>query len=215
MPNPTGLKATYRWAPVWSSRSVAIGLTSSGARAAKAPPHCRLKRSKPPRNTDTWFCWTDTRCGNGNRLGWHVGETHSVAYFFKEGGGGGFHCEMRIYPTLGIATVVLATASLGCPAPTGSWVRNSWPNRCPMATRCWWRRRRPMRSTRASTSSCVIVVRHRGAGPHTARRGQPLECRTARSGERPGFPGSHGRVRHWPARWPPTSLRARASRPTH
>ena len=40
--------------------------------------------------------------------GWHVGETHGVAYFFKEGGGGGFHSEMRIYPTRGIATVVLA-----------------------------------------------------------------------------------------------------------
>ena len=40
--------------------------------------------------------------------GWHLGETHGVAYFSKEGGGGGFHCEMRIYPTRGIATVVLA-----------------------------------------------------------------------------------------------------------
>ena len=43
--------------------------------------------------------------------GWHVGETHSVAYFFKEGGGGGFHCEMRIYPTMGIATVVMANST--------------------------------------------------------------------------------------------------------
>lgn len=44
-------------------------------------------------------------------LGWHVGETSGVAYFFKEGGGGGFHCEMRIYPTRGIATVVLANST--------------------------------------------------------------------------------------------------------
>ncbi len=43
--------------------------------------------------------------------GWHVGDTHGVAYFFKEGGGGGFHCEMRIYPTRGIATVVLANST--------------------------------------------------------------------------------------------------------
>ena len=43
--------------------------------------------------------------------GWHVGETHGVAYFFKEGGGGGFHCEMRIYPARGIATVVLANST--------------------------------------------------------------------------------------------------------
>lgn len=44
-------------------------------------------------------------------LGWHVGETDGVAYFFKEGGGGGFHSEMRIYPTRGIATVVLANST--------------------------------------------------------------------------------------------------------
>ena len=43
--------------------------------------------------------------------GWHIGETHGVAYFFKEGGGGGFRCEMRIYPTKGIATVVLANST--------------------------------------------------------------------------------------------------------
>ena len=43
--------------------------------------------------------------------GWHVGETRSTAYFFKEGGGGGFHCEMRIYPTSCIATAVLANST--------------------------------------------------------------------------------------------------------
>ena len=43
--------------------------------------------------------------------GWHVGETHGVAYFFKEGGGGGFHGEMRSYPTRGIATVMLANST--------------------------------------------------------------------------------------------------------
>lgn len=44
-------------------------------------------------------------------LGWHVGEAHGVAYLFKEGGGGGFHSEMRIYPSRGIATVVLANST--------------------------------------------------------------------------------------------------------
>ena len=28
-------------------------------------------------------------------LGWHIG--NGTAYFFKEGGGGGFHSEMRVY----------------------------------------------------------------------------------------------------------------------
>ena len=40
-------------------------------------------------------------------LGWHVGETHGAAYFLKEGGGAGFHSEMRLYLTKGIASVVI------------------------------------------------------------------------------------------------------------
>lgn len=40
-------------------------------------------------------------------LGWHIGQTKGVAYFFKEGGGGGFHSEMRLYPAQGIGTVVM------------------------------------------------------------------------------------------------------------
>jgi hypothetical protein len=43
-------------------------------------------------------------------LGWHVGETDGTVYFFKEGGGGGFHSEMRLYPTKGIASVVMANS---------------------------------------------------------------------------------------------------------
>ena len=40
-------------------------------------------------------------------LGWHVGDTDGVKYFFKEGMGAGFHCEMRVYPKQKIASVVL------------------------------------------------------------------------------------------------------------
>lgn len=40
-------------------------------------------------------------------LGWHISTSKSVRYFFKEGGGGGFHSEMRIYPNQRIATVVI------------------------------------------------------------------------------------------------------------
>lgn len=41
-------------------------------------------------------------------LGWHIGEMAGVQYFFKEGGGGGFRSEMRLYPVAGIATLVIA-----------------------------------------------------------------------------------------------------------
>jgi len=40
-------------------------------------------------------------------LGWHMGETQGTGYLFKEGGGGGFHSEMRLYPTKGIGSVVM------------------------------------------------------------------------------------------------------------
>lgn len=41
-------------------------------------------------------------------LGWHIGRSNGVQHFFKEGGGGGFHSEMRVYPTQRIASIVIA-----------------------------------------------------------------------------------------------------------
>jgi CubicO group peptidase (beta-lactamase class C family) len=41
-------------------------------------------------------------------LGWHIGNSDGVGYFFKEGGGGGFHSEMRVYPDHRIASIVIA-----------------------------------------------------------------------------------------------------------
>lgn len=42
-------------------------------------------------------------------LGWHVGDADGEPYLFKEGGGGGFHAEMRIYPERGVGTVVMVS----------------------------------------------------------------------------------------------------------
>jgi CubicO group peptidase (beta-lactamase class C family) len=44
-------------------------------------------------------------------LGWHIGDQNGTRFFFKEGGGGGFHCLMRLYPDRGIGTVVMANAT--------------------------------------------------------------------------------------------------------
>ncbi|HUL70659.1 MAG TPA: hypothetical protein VLT17_10560, partial [Gemmatimonadales bacterium] len=44
-------------------------------------------------------------------LGWHVGTGSSGSYFYKEGGGGGFHCMMRLYPGNGVGTVVMTNAT--------------------------------------------------------------------------------------------------------
>jgi hypothetical protein len=44
-------------------------------------------------------------------LGWHIGKTCGNSYFYKEGGGGGFHGEMRLYPMARIATVVVGNSA--------------------------------------------------------------------------------------------------------
>ena len=44
-------------------------------------------------------------------LGWHIGDLAGTRFFYKEGGGGGFHCMMRVYPGDGIGTVVMTNAT--------------------------------------------------------------------------------------------------------
>ena len=43
-------------------------------------------------------------------LGWHVGRAAGAPFFFKEGGGAGFHGEMRIYRGAGIASVAVGNS---------------------------------------------------------------------------------------------------------
>ncbi len=40
-------------------------------------------------------------------LGWHIRKLNDITYYYKEGGGAGFCCEMRIYPEKGIASVLM------------------------------------------------------------------------------------------------------------
>lgn len=40
-------------------------------------------------------------------LGWHIGNLEGTRYYYKEGGGAGFHSEMRVYPAQGLATVLM------------------------------------------------------------------------------------------------------------
>ena len=50
-------------------------------------------------------------------LGWVTGELHGVRYFGKQGGGLGFHGNVRVYPQLGVATVLLANRTEISPGP--------------------------------------------------------------------------------------------------
>ncbi len=40
-------------------------------------------------------------------LGWHISQLNGETYYYKEGGGAGFHSEMRIYPESGLASVLM------------------------------------------------------------------------------------------------------------
>lgn len=44
-------------------------------------------------------------------LGWHIDDRRGRRCFFKEGGGGGFHSMMRLYPDRGVGTVILSNAT--------------------------------------------------------------------------------------------------------
>jgi CubicO group peptidase (beta-lactamase class C family) len=44
-------------------------------------------------------------------LGWHIGSIGGERFFYKEGGGGGFHSMMRLYPERGIGSVVMVNAT--------------------------------------------------------------------------------------------------------
>jgi CubicO group peptidase (beta-lactamase class C family) len=45
-------------------------------------------------------------------LGWHIKTPAGRLCFHKEGGGGGFHCMMRLYPESGLASVVMTNATM-------------------------------------------------------------------------------------------------------
>ena len=51
-------------------------------------------------------------------LGWHIGELDGQRYYYKEGGGAGFHCEMRIYPSSGLASVIMTNRTAFEPKKT-------------------------------------------------------------------------------------------------
>ena len=43
----------------------------------------------------------------GMCLSWFKGQLNGKQYFAHAGGGGGYYCEIRIYPDLGIGSVIM------------------------------------------------------------------------------------------------------------
>jgi len=44
-------------------------------------------------------------------LGWFNGRLHGMEYFCHAGGGGGYYAELRLYPGLGVGSIVMLNSS--------------------------------------------------------------------------------------------------------
>lgn len=51
--------------------------------------------------------YTNNGKATGMCLSWFKGELNGTRYFMHAGGGGGYYCELRIYPDLGIGSVLM------------------------------------------------------------------------------------------------------------
>lgn len=72
-------------------------------------------RSKLFRDDTRALLYRSVRTTKGAEIpmthGWHIESLDDARYFYKEGGGGGFHCMMRLYPERGIGTVAMTNAT--------------------------------------------------------------------------------------------------------
>lgn len=109
------IDSTPRWrraAPVRPFGRAYGGLFCSAA--ALAPLLADLLQPRPrllsPAAREQLFAAQQIRTGKptGDALGWACGSLDRVGYRGKQGGGLGFHGNVRVYPDLGLATVLLA-----------------------------------------------------------------------------------------------------------
>lgn len=58
---------------------------------------------------------TEQKTNNGTKtamtLGWFKGETEGKDYYCHAGGGGGYYCEIRLYPSPGLGSVIMLNSS--------------------------------------------------------------------------------------------------------
>ena len=54
---------------------------------------------------------TNTGNSTGMGLGWFNGKLHDMNYFCHAGGGGGYYAELRLYPGLGVGSIVMLNSS--------------------------------------------------------------------------------------------------------
>jgi len=65
-------------------------------------------------NTRRLLYWRQQTAGGTSipmTLGWHIGDRKGTPFFYKEGGGGGFRCMMRLYARDGVGAVVMTNAT--------------------------------------------------------------------------------------------------------
>ena len=112
------------WSRVARLRAIGRGYGGLYASAAALAPVLQdLLRQSPrllsAKARDQLFTQQHTRSGKAleSTLAFVIGELEGVRYFGKQGGGLGFHGNMRIYPELGIASVWLSNRTEISPGP--------------------------------------------------------------------------------------------------
>lgn len=69
-------------------------------------PDCKLLTAESKKLLFTEN-YTSTNKPTGMCLSWFKGQLHGKTYFTHAGGGGGYYCEIRIYPEQGLGSVIL------------------------------------------------------------------------------------------------------------
>jgi CubicO group peptidase (beta-lactamase class C family) len=91
------------------------GIVTSGEVLSKFLQDQLRSKSVLFKNGAKKLLFEEQRSSDGKRigmtLGWHIGAHNGTAYFYKEGGGAGFHGLMRMYPASGIGTVILSNST--------------------------------------------------------------------------------------------------------
>jgi D-alanyl-D-alanine carboxypeptidase len=69
-------------------------------------PNCKLITDDSKKMLFTENCTSNNKT-SGMCLSWFCGQLNGKQYFAHAGGGGGYYCEIRIYPDLGIGSVIM------------------------------------------------------------------------------------------------------------
>ncbi len=102
----TEIRAVYVYGPAYG------GIFATGEGMFSILQDILKEKSVLLKGSSKTLLFTKQRDSNNREiemtLGWHTSTNRGRPYFYKEGGGAGYHSEMRIYPNERLASVIIA-----------------------------------------------------------------------------------------------------------